>query len=472
VDKLEGFIDEHDPTAVYLAPTRGYYDVARGPNPIEYIRQDRKEFYKTVRFQQVLFALAQSVVEDLVAGAQGDGGGSAKRGVLARHLIFPEVLRVVTQYVERKVKFAKGVDHKELALQKYVELLRKRVRDGILPVAAREDAPLLPVVNSYQPTVSTADVNYRTARRVVTLTKSHLNLAPLYSDWEQQAIDVMEDLDVVECYVATDRSVGLTIPYEYENSPHQYFPDFVVRMRGGKLVLLEIKGRGGELWAEDQVLAKNAAAKKWVAAVNNAKRWGTWEFEICRDLADLRAMLEKHATPAAGAKVLPFRIVTPKAGDHYRTCVPLTSLRAAAGRFSQDQGGFEEFANWAEEWAAWDGAPKFEPGMFVAKVLGDSMEPEVPNGSYCLFRAPRAGSRQGRRLLVWHSGISDPHTGGQYTLKVYTSEKTSLEEGEFRHTRIVLKPLNPAYSPIVLTPESENEVRVIAEFVRLVGASR
>ena len=101
----------------------------------------------------------------------------------------------------------------------------------------------------------------------MSLTRSHLNLAPVYSDWEEQAIEIMEDMDAVECYVATDRNVGLTIAYEYENNPHQYFPDFVVRLRGGNLVLLEIKGRGGELWDEDRVLAKNAAAKKWVAAV-------------------------------------------------------------------------------------------------------------------------------------------------------------------------------------------------------------
>jgi SOS-response transcriptional repressor LexA len=279
----------------------------------------------------------------------------------------------------------------------------------------------------------------------------------------------MEDVDAVECYVATDRQVGFTIPYEYENNPHQYVPDFVVRMRGGKHVLLEIKGRGGELWSEDRVLAKNAAARKWVAAVNNAKRWGEWEFEICRDLAQLRAMLGKHAVLAADAKVLLFRIVIPNKGEHFRTCVPLSSLRAAAGRFSEEQAGFDDRGEWADEWITWDGAPKFEPGMFVARVIGDSMEPEIPSGSYCLFRAPRAGSRQGRKLLVWHSGISDPHTGGQYTLKVYTSEKSSTQEDEWHHTQIILKPLNPKYEPIVLTPRDENEVRIIAEFVRVIG---
>ena len=107
--------------------------------------------------------------------------------------------------------------------------------------------------------------------------------------------------------------------------------------------------------------------------------------------------------------------------------------------------------------------------MFVARVQGDSMEPLIPNGSYCLFRLPPAGSRDGRKLLVWHSGIDDPHSGGRYTVKVYRSRKVAAEDGSWRHMEIKLEPLNPKYQPIVLTPTEEGEVRVIAEFVEVVG---
>ena len=120
----------------------------------------------------------------------------------------------------------------------------------------------------------------------------------------------------------------------------------------------------------------------------------------------------------------------------------------------------------------WDGHPPFEPGMFVAKVQGRSMEPEIPDGAYCLFRPPRAGSRQGRRLLVWNSGIDDPMSSGHYTLKVYTSEKAVEADGACQHTRIVLKPLNPEFEPIVLTAKEEGDVRVIAELCNVVGGTR
>src|SRR5205085_9216079 len=127
---------------------------------------------------------------------------------------------------------------------------------------------------------------------------------------------------------------------------------------------------------------------------NNARRYGVWEYEICHDPSKLRDMLIRHADVS---KVLPFRIVQPKKGEQFHNCVPLTSLRAAAGRWSVEQGALDEKGEWASEWVTFETTTKFGPGMFVARVQGDSMEPDIPSGSYCLFRAPRGGSRQGRR---------------------------------------------------------------------------
>ncbi len=107
--------------------------------------------------------------------------------------------------------------------------------------------------------------------------------------------------------------------------------------------------------------------------------------------------------------------------------------------------------------------------MFVARAQGDSMEPDSSSGSYCLFRQPRDASRDGRKLLVWHSGVADPHSSRQYTLKVYTSEKAASGDEEWQHKRVVLRPPNKRYEPIVLTPADEGEVKVIAEFVEVVG---
>lgn len=468
VDRLEGFVVELEPVTVYLAPVRGYQDSPGAAVAGDFVPQDREVYYQTVRPQQLVFRIAQLVLEDLAQGAAGPNAERLKGLAIARHQLFPEVTRIVQEYVAKKVRFATGIHPAELGLEKYVQLVRQRVRDGILPAAAATESPLLPVTNSYKPVVSTGDVDYRTTLPVVPMERSHLNLAPWRSSWEMEAVLALESLDCVEYYTPNDRRIGLQIPYEYLEAKRFYEPDFVVRLRGGTLVLLEIKGRAGELSGEDLVLAKNQAARKWVQAVNNARKFGHWAFEICREVNDLEIHLSKYLDESA---VLPFRRVTPKPEDRFHTCVPLTTLRAAAGAWSEEQGNLDPVLMHAEEWVTWDGAPKFAPGMFVARVQGASMEPKIPAGSYCLFRPAPAGSKQGRILLVCHSGIADPTTGGQYTVKRYTSEKAVTEDGGWEHRKIVLEPLNSEFAPIVLEPQDEGEVRPIAELVAVLGST-
>lgn len=183
-----------------------------------------RSYYKRVRFQQILFRIAQLILEDLMQGAD-NGSGALGDARLARHHLFPEIVAILRRYADKKIRFAPGVDKRELGLEKYVRLLRERIRDNILPEADTEEAPLLPVVNSFQPHVTTADVGYRTTRPVVRLTKSHLNVAMLQSGWEREAVEILEELDFVEYYTPIDRNVGLVVPYEYKGNPHNYEPD-------------------------------------------------------------------------------------------------------------------------------------------------------------------------------------------------------------------------------------------------------
>lgn len=144
----------------------------------------------------------------------------------------------------------------------------------------------------------------------------------------------------------------------------------------------------------------------------------------------------------------------------YRTHLPLYSLKAAATRF----GGDMEVA--AEDWLPVPGNPRLTPDMFVAQVVGPSMEPLIPDGSLCVFRAKVVGSRQGKLLLIQQSGASE--SGGEFTVKRYTSAKTESEEG-WRHARIRLEPLNPDITAWDLNPSDleDGPYSVIAEFLRV-----
>lgn len=136
--------------------------------------------------------------------------------------------------------------------------------------------------------------------------------------------------------------------------------------------------------------------------------------------------------------------------------LPLLPLRAAAGAFGEDMEGV------VEEWVPAPSRLRVSKEMFVARVVGHSMEPRIPDGSLCVFRRNVVGSRQGKLLLVELMGVTD--TSARYTVKRYTSRKVHFNEEEWRHEAIRLEPLNPDYPPLDLEPD---QFYVLGEFVQV-----
>ncbi len=172
--------------------------------------------------------------------------------------------------------------------------------------------------------------------------------------------------------------------------------------------------------------------------------------------------VDADEVPARRALPPGIRIVEPDPEKRYVTCVPLVPLKAAAGAFGDPQHVEAD----GYEWVAVETRHRLRPGMFVAQVVGKSMEPMIPDGAYCLFRAPVEGTRQGKTVLVQLRDTIDPETSQRYTVKRYESEKAQAGD-VWRHEKITLKPINPDFKPIVLTDANEGEFEVIAEVVEV-----
>jgi SOS-response transcriptional repressor LexA len=140
----------------------------------------------------------------------------------------------------------------------------------------------------------------------------------------------------------------------------------------------------------------------------------------------------------------------------FRTHLPRYSLRAAAGKFLENQ----EIT--ADGWVEAPEDLRLSTDMFVAEIVGHSMEPRIPDGSLCVFRHGVTGSRQGRLVLVENLETTG---NNRYTVKRYESEKAQTAE-DWRHTRIRLVSLNSEYPSWDLDP-GEDKYRIIAEFVRV-----
>ena len=67
------------------------------------------------------------------------------------------------------------------------------------------------------------------------------------------------------------------------------------------------------------------------------------------------------------------------------------------------------------------------------------------------------------RRLACNAGVVD--NGGSYTVKKYTSKKKYAPDGAWLHEGIILQPLNPVYSPIVIPTAEDEEFMVVAVVV-------
>jgi DUF2075 family protein len=186
----------------------------------------------------------------------------------------------------------------------------------------------------------------------------------------------------------------------------------------------------------------------------------------------LRAYLSKHIKSAQAQakettyqeqevpvlKFLEFENVKP-----YENAVPLVDIQAAAGNFSEDQ--LHSELTWVE---VPDGI-RVSEGDFICKVVGESMNKRIPNGSLCLFKKYTGGSRNGKIVLVESTSIQDADFGSGYTVKEYESVK-NMSISEWRHESIRLKPLSTddEYSNIVLTEDDLIDFRVVGVFDRVI----
>jgi DUF2075 family protein len=163
--------------------------------------------------------------------------------------------------------------------------------------------------------------------------------------------------------------------------------------------------------------------------------------------------------------VFPFKRMKKGTVRQYVNALPLIDLKIAAGAFGDIYGIDDGDVTWVQ---IPDGV-KPKSGMFIAQVVGESMNRKIPNGSWCLFKANPEGTRQGKVVVAQHRSVDDPETGGSYTVKLYSSKKIITSDGSWRHTSVTLTPqsTDPMFVPIELTGDAAGSVQIVAELIAI-----
>ncbi len=237
--------------------------------PGELRKDDRVPYYLLARVSSACFRMASEIVGIRIPG-------DADVDCARRCKLFPQVLEIVRRYVSEHLVF-ENVPPEEVTFDKWQTKIVNLLNECISGKGEDGSAIVMPRIERFRAEGSSREVFFRTGRPVRETIKSHVSHVVLDAPvWEGSVASTLEHSDVVECYVRNDH-LDFTIPYvDSFGNPHMHRPDFIVKLRNGLMVALEVKGQVREL---DELKIK--AGLKWAVAVNRYYGERRWAYHVC-----------------------------------------------------------------------------------------------------------------------------------------------------------------------------------------------
>jgi type III restriction enzyme len=262
-----------------LPNNQGRYSLT-GPGRIESV--DLNPYRSGRRFQELVFEMARDLTRNYIK--QPDC-------TVPAHILFPQVAKIVEHYLKEKVQPISPADILDVFLSPYYGWVIERLIGAIQPDKSMGEAPEIPRYETSRGPGSTAEVDFWTNRDVREVVHSHLNYVVADTKkWEQAAAYVIDRHEKVDAFVK-NAGLGFAIPYLHNGQPHDYMPDFIIRLKCEPPIHLILETKGFDELAE----IKAQAAKRWVDAVNAEGSYGIWEYAVARKPEEVGKGIEETA---------------------------------------------------------------------------------------------------------------------------------------------------------------------------------
>ena len=148
---------------------------------------------------------------------------------------------------------------------------------------------LEPVFDRDHPIRSTGDMRtWYTGKPNERAERSHINFCVYDSTWEASEAFELDHNPTIEAWAKNDH-LGFEVVYVYRGVVRKYRPDFLIRLKSGKMLVLETKGQDDE-----QNRTKRRFLDEWTRAVNEQGEFGTWEWDVSKDPSDIKDVLARH----------------------------------------------------------------------------------------------------------------------------------------------------------------------------------
>ena len=201
-----------------------------GPGRIESV--DLNPYRLGRRFQELVFEMARDLTRNYIK--QPDC-------TVPAHVLFPQVTKIVEQYLKEKVQPISPAEILDVFLSPYYGWVIERLVEAIKPDKSLGEAPEIPRYETSRGPGSTAEVDFWTSRDVREVIHSHLNYVVADTKkWEQAAAYTIDKHEKVYAFVK-NAGLGFAIPYLHNGQPHDYMPDFIIRLKCEPLFNLSSK---------------------------------------------------------------------------------------------------------------------------------------------------------------------------------------------------------------------------------------
>jgi type III restriction enzyme len=257
-----------------------------GPNKITKVSLD--EYRAKKRFQELVFDIASGLTKHYVGQPQCQAPA---------HVLFPQIMRIVDQYLKNHIEVRRPADIKDVGLSPYYGWLIEVLTENIRPDTAQGETPEIPLYETGRAAGSTEEVDFWTSRDPRQVMHSHVNyVVPDTASWEQQAAYFIDSHPLVDAFVK-NAGLGFAIPYLYNDQMHDYMPDFIIRVKANPTLNLILETKGYDPRAE----IKQAAAQRWVAAVNAEGSYGRWAYVMTRKTSEVPSLIASAVNEAEAA---------------------------------------------------------------------------------------------------------------------------------------------------------------------------
>jgi type III restriction enzyme len=249
-----------------------------GPGKLESV--DLNPYRQGRRFQELVFELSASLAKSYLASGRCEVPAQA---------LFPQLVRIVDRFLREKVIVHEPAKLIDVFCSPYYGWVVERLTDAIRPDVAAGEAPEVPRYEQNREPGSTGEVDFWTSRDVREVVHCHLNYVVADTrQWEQSAAFLIDTDRATEAFVK-NAGLGLGIGYVHNGEPHEYQPDFMVRVRrdGKPALQLILETKGYDPVAD----IKRAAAERWVAAVNADGEFGQWAYQMVRSPMEIPTVL-------------------------------------------------------------------------------------------------------------------------------------------------------------------------------------